>query len=268
MALTLRRVPFIIGLVLLVLAFLGEIGLSRLAIRPPSPSEVVGSTDQLLKGVKSEAPLPTPGQIRTEASNRQSNDLSTPGLGIRSLGFVDIFLILTIALMALSLVIPENISGRVQAIVTFIVSLVVLIADFIALLITIALLFLMLGLFLAVPFGTAAYLVIWGDFPKDAAAVTLGLLMAMKIAGLICLVISNPRFLDMKGFLLIALTSLLVNFVVAFLQGLVPFVLVSIIDALAAIVVEVVALIWAIVFLIGSLIAIIKLIVEQIKAAA
>src|SRR5262249_24529990 len=128
--------------------------------------------------------------------------------------------------------------------------------------------FVMLGLFLAVPFGTAVYLAVWGDFPKDAAAVTLSLLMGMKIAGLVCLIVANPRFLDMKGFLLIALTSLLANFLVAFLQGLVPFVLVSIIDALAAIIVEIIALIWAIIFLIGSLIAIIKLIIKQVQAVA
>src|SRR5215470_13348074 len=105
MAQTLRRVPFIVGLVLLVLALLGEIGLSRLAIRPPSPSDIANKSEDLAKGLKADKgpPLPTPDQIKTAAKGRQSNDLSTPGLGIRSLGFVDVFLILTMGLMALSL---------------------------------------------------------------------------------------------------------------------------------------------------------------------
>src|SRR5215813_2493348 len=114
MAQTLRRVPFIVGLVLLVLAFLGEIGLSRLAIRPPSPSDIASKSEELAKGLKAEkgTQLPTPEQIKAAASSSQSDDITTPGLGIRSLGFVDVFLILTMGLMALSLIIPENIYGR------------------------------------------------------------------------------------------------------------------------------------------------------------
>jgi hypothetical protein len=53
------------------------------------------------------------------------------------------------------------------------------------------------------------------------------------------------------------LTSLLANIVVSFLHGLVPFVLVSILDAVAAIVVGVLAAIWALIKLIGSIPAII-----------
>ena len=52
------------------------------------------------------------------------------------------------------------------------------------------------------------------------------------------------------------LTVLLCIIIVVFLQGLVPFVMVSITDALAAVIVGVIAIVWGIVILIGAIVAV------------
>jgi len=110
-------------------------------------------------------------------------------------------------------------------------------------------------LFFAFPFGTAAYLAIWGSFPKGAAAAILSLLMLLKIIAAICLPLAHQRFLVAKGLILMVLTSFVAMIIVSFLHGIVPGPLVSITDALAAIVVGIIALIWAIVVLVGAIVA-------------
>jgi hypothetical protein len=122
-------------------------------------------------------------------------------------------------------------------------------------------LLIMVALFFAPPFGTIAYLAIWGDFPKTAAAVILGVLIALKIGATICLPLAQQRFLQLKSLILLVATSFLATIVVSFLHGLVPFPLVSITDAVAAIVVGILALIWAIVILIGSINAVVQALV-------
>jgi hypothetical protein len=126
----------------------------------------------------------------------------------------------------------------------------------------------MVGLFFAFPFGTAAYLALWGDFPKTAAAVILSLLMALKIGASICLPIANQRFLSAKGLILMILTSFVATIIVSFLQGIVPGPLVSITDALAAIIVGILALIWAIVMLVGSIIAVVQALSTGVRSSS
>ena len=115
----------------------------------------------------------------------------------------------------------------------------------------------MVTLLLAFPFGTIAYLIIWGSFPRGEAAAVLALLMFLKLVFAGTLVAAQPRFVQNKGLVALVLTSLVANVVVAFLHALVPGVLVSILDAVAAIVVAIVAIVWAIVLLIGSIPAIV-----------
>jgi hypothetical protein len=86
----------------------------------------------------------------------------------------------------------------------------------------------------------------------------LSLLMFLKIVFAIMLVLAQPRFLQNKGLVALVITSLVANLVLAFLQGLVPIILVSIVDELAAIVFAIVAIIWGIILLIGSIPAIVK----------
>jgi hypothetical protein len=122
----------------------------------------------------------------------------------------------------------------------------------------ISLLLLMVSLFTAVPFGTIAYLAIWGFFNRGGASATLGLLMTFKVAACICLALAHPRFLQNKGLVLLVLTSLLAGAIVSVLHGWVPGILVSITDAIGAIVVAILGLIWAVVLLIGALVSIFR----------
>jgi hypothetical protein len=179
-----------------------------------------------------------------------------PGLGIPYLALVDGILAYSLALMVFALVLPEHLQAKLQGIVSVILMFFLALACIVLIFTALANLLLMIGLFFAFPFGTIAYLVLWGVFPRAAAAVILSLLMLLKIGASICLPIAHQRFLKDTGLVLMVLTSFVATIVVSFLHGIVPGPLVSITDALAAIIVGIIALIWAIVVLVGSIIAV------------
>src|SRR6266511_2372259 len=194
--------------------------------------------------------------LLTEAAKRGINasgasDIQQPpGRGIPYLALIDVIAFYTVALMGASLIVPKKLHGRLQGVLTLIGSIVLIIA-FIELLI-------MVGLFFAFPFGTIAYLAIWGFFPRGDAAVILSLLMFLKLVFAGFLILAQPRFLQNKGLVALIATSLVANIVVAFLHGLVPIILVSIVDDLAAVIFAIVAIIWAVILLIGSIPAVVK----------
>lgn len=181
-----------------------------------------------------------------------------PGFGIPYLALIDGLLIYVVATMGVALIIPERIQGRIQGIITFVVSLIALFVAFGLLLAAFAALMAMVSLFLAVPFGTAAYFAGFAGFARGAAAITLSVLMTLKLSFAVCLVLAHQRFLENRGLVLLVFTSLLANVLVEFLQGFPPGFLVSIVDALAAVIVALLALIWSLSFLIFSIPAILK----------
>ena len=181
-----------------------------------------------------------------------------PGRGISYMVLVDGILLYTIGLMGISLILPERIHGRLQGIVTVIGSIVLIIVAIIMAIIAFVELLVMITLFMSPPFGTIAYLALWGFFPTGDASVLNGLLMFLKIAVCILLVFAQQRFLQNKGLMLLLLTSLVCGIILSFLHGFVPIILVSITDNIAAIVFAIIAIIWAIVLLIGSIPSVIK----------
>jgi hypothetical protein len=181
-----------------------------------------------------------------------------PGRGIPYLALIDVIALYTAALMGASLIVPEKLHGRVQGVLTLIGSIVLIIASLILLVIAFTELLTMVSLFLAFPFGQIAYLAIWGFFPRGEAAVVLSLLMFLKLMFGGFLVLAQPRFLQNKGLVALVLTSLVANIVVAFLHGLVPIIVVSIVDDVAAVLLAIVAIIWAVILLIGSIPAVVK----------
>jgi len=181
-----------------------------------------------------------------------------PGRGIPYLALIDVILLYTVVLMGIGLVLPDRLHGRVQGATTLIGSIILIIVAFIMLIIAFVELLIMLALVAAAPFGTIAYLVIWGFFPRGDAAVLLSLLMFLKLAFCVFLVLAHQRFLQNKGLVLLVLTSLLCTLIVAFLHGLVPIILVSIVDDIAAVIFAILAIIWGIVLLIGSIPAVVK----------
>ena len=166
---------------------------------------------------------------------------SRPGLGIRYLALLDGIVLITVGLMLTGLYFPESIHARVQAVASCFGSCFLILLGIVLIILAILLLFLMVGLFLAAPFGTIAYLAIFGDFDTSGAAVTLGLLMVLKIGFVACLILANQAFLLSKPLVALIITSLVATIIVSFLQGLLPGFLVSITDTIAAIIVGIIA---------------------------
>ena len=194
------------------------------------------------------------GQIQATADANPE----PPGLAIPYQALIDGFLLFTLVLMALPLLLPERVTGRTQGIATLIVAIIVILLGIVLLVAAIAKLTLMLGLFLAPPFGTVAYFALFGFFPKGGALALLSTLMALKLTMCVVLFLAQQRFVQNKGLVLLVLTSLATNIVITFLMGIVPSVLVSITDAIAAIVVAVVAIVWAVVTLVIAIIAVVR----------
>jgi hypothetical protein len=182
----------------------------------------------------------------------------TPGYGIGYLAFLDILVFYITLLIALAMIIPERLQGRVQGCVTAVVSFLGCLGAIFAIITCLIVLIIMVTLLLAPIFGTIAYLAIYGDFARGEAAITLSLIMALKIGFVVCLLLAHQRFLQNKGLVLIVLTSLIANLIISFLHNFVPGILVSITDAIGAIVVAILAVIWAIILLVFAIISIIK----------
>ncbi|PZF95118.1 hypothetical protein [Micromonospora deserti] len=223
----------------------------------------------LAAGVELGAGLLVGGGDASAALRDSAADLDVPitvgsaveepsGRGIGYLALVDAVAVWTTGLYCLSLVLPDRVQGRVQGVATLVFSIVLIIVAFVALLVSFVELTVMVSLFLAPPFGTLAYLAVWGFFPVGDAALVLGLVLLLKLAWAGLLVAAQPRFLQNKGLVLLALTTLLCTVVLEFLHQLVPVILVSILDDLGALVFAVVAVVWGLVLLIGSIPAIVK----------
>jgi hypothetical protein len=188
----------------------------------------------------------------------QFKDMPTPGLGIAYLALLDGLLLFTLGMICAPLIIPQRIHGRIQGIVTLIVSLLTLISAIAMIFVAIGLLMLMVALFMAIPFGTIIYMAKFADFDTGAAGGTLGLIMSLKLGFAVFLVLAHQRFLQNKGLVLIVLTSFLATIIVSFLHGLTPGFLVSITDDIAAIIIAILAAIWSVIYLVGSIPSIIK----------
>lgn len=185
----------------------------------------------------------------------------TVGLGIPYLALVDGLLLYMVILMALALFMPERIHGELQGIVTLIVSLLTALMSFGMIFVALFAALGMVSLLLAVPFGTIAYFIIFGHFARGVATGELAVVMTLKLLFAGSLVLAQQRFLENKLLVFTIVLALVANVVVSFLQGFVPFFLVSITDAVAAIVLAILGLVLAIVLLVRSIPAVIKAIV-------
>jgi hypothetical protein len=254
---TLRKPFLIAALCLIGIVVLIELG-SAAFLRG-----ITNDISSLKQGITAGLPADSPVNKIT-LDEKQKNQLSAmasaqpPGMGIPYMALVDGVALFTVGLMGASLIIPERIQGRGQGCLTFIFSLLIILAGIIMVIVALLLLITMISLLLSVPFGTLAYLALFGFFDTSGANIVLSLLMSLKFAFAICLLLAHPRFLQNIGLVLIILTSLLANIIIAFLHALVPGFLVSITDNIAAILMAIIAIIWAIILLIGSLFGIVR----------
>lgn len=241
----LRTPLFLIGVAAMLLVVLLEVGASLFL----GGQDVSG---QLLAQA-SELEVELPGRPPDGG-----NVAAPPGRAIPYLALVDGVVLFTVGLMAAGLVLPHRLHGRIQGGVTIVFAILLILAALVLLGIAIVEVVTMVALFFAFPFGTIAYLIIWGFFPRGEATVLLSVLMFLKFVFAGALLLAQPRFIQNKGLVLMVVVSLVANLVVGFLHGIVPGILVSITDALAAILFAVVAIILAIVLLIGAIPALIR----------
>lgn len=199
------------------------------------------------------------GILGDTAAELAGSELRRPGIGIRMSGLVSILLAFSLVLMALDPIpLWQKIAPRLLGIVTLIVMVIGIILTVIAVLAAIQLLLLMVSLLLATPFGTIAYLALWGDFDTDASRKVLALVMLLQVAGAILVLVVNPSLLKNVFLLLLFASALGITFLLGFLHALPPSFLVSIADAIGGIVAGILAAIWMIVFILGSLAAILR----------
>ena len=193
------------------------------------------------------------------ANFRLTEGDSPPGYGIPYMALLDGLVVYTLALMTISVVVPQSIVGRFQGCATLILSILIILAGIVMIFVALAILLLMIGLLLSF-FGAIVYFAVWGSFPRGEAAGILALLLLLKIVAAVCLVLAHERFLQNVGFVLMILSSLVANIIISFLHDFLPGPFVSITDAVAGIIVAIIAVIWAIVLLIGGVIGVLRII--------
>lgn len=185
--------------------------------------------------------------------------LDRPGIGISAMAYLDFIFLYSLALIGLDfLPVVPAVFSRVQGIVTLVLSFLGLVGSVVLAFLTFTLLMTMVSLFLTVPFGTIAYLAIWGAFDTAGAKVVLSLTMLLKLAGVGLILFASMSFLKNKGFMLLTICSLGLSFVLGLLHTIPPGFLVSITDALGALVITIVLIIWTFFLLIGALFAILR----------
>jgi hypothetical protein len=253
-----RRPFFIIALVLMAVVVILELGSGHLlhgTHRTGSGSPIhdaLGSDDEY------DVDFAEPGEVD-----------EPPGRGVWSLVFIDGWILYTLVVVdGATLLLPDRLVGTLQGVLAVILSILMLIGTIIVLILSIVQLVVMVSLFMAPPFGTLAYLVVWGFFPRGDAAALLGLLLFLKLCFLASMVLAHQGNLKRKSLLVLLGVSMLLNLLVAFLHGLVPIILVSITDGIASIIVLIVALIWGIGILIGGIASVVKSIQSAASAAA
>ncbi len=185
-------------------------------------------------------------------------DAGAPGWGIRYLAILDSLLLYTVLTMGLGMVLPRAVVGRVQGIVALVLSFFGCLGTIVLTFLALATLILMISLLVAVPFGTIAYMAVWGHFPAGRAEAALGLIMFLKFAFCGLLLLAQQRFVQNKGLVVLTAVSLLATWLVAFLVGFPPGFLVSIADVLGALVIAVVGIVWLVLLLVGSLVGVVK----------
>jgi hypothetical protein len=192
-----------------------------------------------------------PGDFGEEAQD-------PPGLGIPYLALTNGLLLVILTLMVLPLVIGARWTPLVGGIVSLIGGFVAVIAGIIMAIVAFVALMIMVSLFLAVPFGTLAYLAIFGFFDIWGAGTALALIMFFQLAAIVFLIVAQQSMLGNKRLVFFLLLAVLLTLLMMILHAIVPIILVSITDALGALIIAIVGVIWGLLMLIGGIISLVK----------
>lgn len=245
-----RKPVLLVVLALVIVAIMVELGSTLFLHGSTDPSELMA---KLARSPEFQA-LPDDQKATTVAYAAQNG--GPPGIAIPYLALIDGVLAYNLGLMAVGLLLPDHFEGKVQGIVTLVLAFFFTLGALALTLLALVKLIVMVSLFFAAPFGTIAYLAVWGTFDTGGAAAVLSFLMLLNLAAAAGLPIAHQGFLKNKGLIAIVASVLLCIVIVVFLHGLVPFVMVSITDALAAVIIGVIAIVWGIVILVGAIIAV------------
>ena len=239
---SLRKPFFFVGIALIALAFLLEIGSAGFI--EAKRINITTASDKDWEEILRANPKLQEAQASITNGPAGLTGQRPPGVGISSLAFMDGLIVFTVGLMAATFFLGDRWVGRLQGIIGLVLAIVVLIGAVVLIFKILAKVILMVSLFVATPFGTMAYLANWGFFNQGGAQTILGFLLLLKLGFVGCLLAAHQRFLQNKTLVFMIIFSLLLNFVVSFLHNLVPRFLVSITDGVAGIVVLVVAGLW------------------------
>lgn len=193
------------------------------------------------------------GSIAFLGASSSSYGISPTGKAIPALAFVDGILFLHTFLLVMPLLITAQVQIKFQGIAMIVVTVLLLLGCLKLIIKDIVLLILMVSLLFAPLFGTLAYFAIWSDFKTPEATAALSMIMMLKLLFCVFLLLAQQGFLKQKGYVLLIVTALACNLLIAFLYSIVPGPLVSITDAIAAIIVCVLGIIWGLVYLISGI---------------
>lgn len=212
-----------------------------------------------------QAQAPPPGISADDLADLNAADFNPgaaepPGLGIPALVVANGLLLVVVALTTLPLLVGNRVTGSVQGVVSVVAGLLALIGGIIMAVVAFVSLLVMVSMFLAAPFGTLAYLAVYGFFPTSTSGTLLAVLLVLQIGAGALLVVAHRRFLDNRGLMLLFATVVLLTMVTAILHAVVPGFLVSITDAIAAIIAAIVGAVWGLALLIGGIVSIVKLV--------
>ena len=273
------RTPFfllaLILIVAIVLIELSAIQASAVAARLPFINgQSPPGFDQALQVFTPEQQKILSDLKREKASEIGQLAQDLAGFGVRSLLFVDANLLFGMLLMSLALIIPwglglilpkkvldknppESIHARTQGCLTLIFAIILILFAIVQLGLVLAKLITMAMMLLAFPFGTLAYMIIYGSFPRDSMTIVVSFLFFLKLIFGGLLLLAHQKFLENIWLVITFVLSLIANVIITLLYTIVPGFLVSITDAVAAIVVIIIGIILTLIMGIFSLIAII-----------
>jgi hypothetical protein len=188
-------------------------------------------------------------QNSQNAAAFENAGLPLPGVGIKSLGLINLLMAFVMMLMLLEKVtVWQRLGPKVLGAVTAVLTFIGLLMAVFLIIKTITLFFLMIGLLFSPPFGTIAYFSTWGDFPSRDAKQILSVVMVLQVGGLLAAVLVNPTLLKNIWLVLLGGTAIGLTFLLGLLHGLPPKFVVSITDAIGAIIAGIVSAIWMIIF--------------------
>lgn len=253
---SLRKPFLVLALLAVLVAFLACLG-SSLFTGPPPFADRVQSTLSNPKVVAMLDEFDIDAGDARDSMNDTKPD-NPPGLGIPALALIEGLLLLVLVITALPLLIGERVTGVLTGALSIIGGLVSLLASIATAIVSFVALMLMVSLLLAAPFGTLAYLALFGSFDTGGAGVFTSLILGLTLAGLVLLMFAQQRFVKGKGLMLLIATAALLTFVTSLLHSIVPGFLASITDALAALITAIVSAIWALLVLIWGIVAAVR----------